>query len=389
MPLTTSLISFYELGEAAGATRVDSVVASGNDLTDHATVAQVVGKVGNAAGFTNASSQYLSHADNASLSTGNIDFEVCAWVYITGSVVMPVIMSKYTDTTHREYFLYYDNFAQRFSFIVYNSSGTQVGIVAANTFGMPSASTWYLVNAYYDSVHSLVGISVNAGAADTSATSGTPADTTAVFNIGAANANEFWDGRIDQAGFWKKVLSGAERTTLYNGGSGLSYAAMSTSDGTTAAALVPPSTMAGSGAYTIFDAGSGGDLVGGTTLAGVATYAFQGGGTGSGALAPVTTLPNVSIYRDPLYTGAGSLGPAAILSNAATFNYTGVGALVPANVLAGSGFRDLGTQYHGSGVLIGSGVLTADALIATSHLILTKPTSDNTPPSKSMRGLLG
>ena len=64
--LLTNLISFWEMEEASG-TRVDAVVASGNDLTDNATVTQNPGKVGNAAQFTLATSEWLSHVSNASL----------------------------------------------------------------------------------------------------------------------------------------------------------------------------------------------------------------------------------------------------------------------------------------------------------------------------------
>lgn len=80
MTLLDGLVSYWKLEEANGA-RVDSVVASGNDLTDNNTVTQAVGVLGNAAQFTAANSESLSHADNASLGTGDIDFTVASWVY--------------------------------------------------------------------------------------------------------------------------------------------------------------------------------------------------------------------------------------------------------------------------------------------------------------------
>ena len=67
--LPTNLIAYWKLDEASG-TRNDSKGA--NHLTDNNTVTQAVGKVGNAAQFTLANSEYLSIADNADLSAGDI-----------------------------------------------------------------------------------------------------------------------------------------------------------------------------------------------------------------------------------------------------------------------------------------------------------------------------
>src|SRR5574341_2164717 len=80
MAVKGNLISFWELEEASG-TRLDAT-ASDNDLTDNNTVTQATGKVGNAAQFTRANTEYLSIAHNTSIACGDIDQTRCAWVYL-------------------------------------------------------------------------------------------------------------------------------------------------------------------------------------------------------------------------------------------------------------------------------------------------------------------
>jgi len=229
--LTTGLNGYWKMDEtSAGSspvTRADSF--SSDDLTDNGNTSSTTGKINNAASF-NGSSTYLSHADNATLETGAVSFSLNTWVNATslpGSGSSTIIASKYTDATHREYLLILNNTAGtvRFCFQIYNSGGTLIGTQCANTFGTPSISTWYNVVAWYDNAGATVNMEVNNGAVDSSAvTAGqTPGATTGVFNIGAVNGSQIFNGAIDEVGFWKKVLSTQERTDLYNAGAGDAY----------------------------------------------------------------------------------------------------------------------------------------------------------------------
>ena len=102
--LLTNLQAWYTLDEASG-TRADSS-GNGNSLTDVNTVTQAAGKLTNAAQFTRANSERLTIADNTSLSMGDIDFTLCAWVYFD---TLPVagLISKWNGTSD-EYTIYYD-----------------------------------------------------------------------------------------------------------------------------------------------------------------------------------------------------------------------------------------------------------------------------------------
>ena len=102
MALTDNLVSWWELDEASG-TRNDA--HGSNHLTDGNTVAQVAGKVGNAAQFVAANAESLSIADNANLSVSGV-FSVCAWVYMDSKINNMCAVSKHSSL-FTEYDLYY------------------------------------------------------------------------------------------------------------------------------------------------------------------------------------------------------------------------------------------------------------------------------------------
>lgn len=211
--LNASLISYWKLDEASG-TRVDSEpTGTAQNLTDNGTVTSNPGKIGDAGQFTAANNEYLSRADSADLSTGNIDFTIAAWVYMDSKPAECYVMGKYSS----EYYLRYNTSADdRFRFVIGGC------VAVANNFGSPSTATWYLIIAWHDSVNDLCGISVNDGTANTTSDAGGTTDGTAAFNIGTIlnNGSIDWNGRIDEVGFWKKVLTAGERTELYNAGAG-------------------------------------------------------------------------------------------------------------------------------------------------------------------------
>lgn len=201
-----------------------------NHLTKNGPILEVAGKVGNAAQLTAASSTYLSIADNASLSMGDIDFTVGAWVYLDSKPTTGTILAKTVtgSVANNEYILEYLASTDRFRFRV--SNGTTQTIVSSTTFGAPSLSTWYFVVGWHDSVGNVIGISVNAGTADTAAHTVGVQDAAAAFALGANStpAGTLFDGRIDNAFVSKRVLTAQERTDFYNSGNGITYDQLTT-----------------------------------------------------------------------------------------------------------------------------------------------------------------
>lgn len=210
MALTDGLISYWKLDEASG-TRNDS--HGSNHLTDNNTVASATGIINSAADFEADNSEYLSHTDNTDLSTGDIDFSLSFWVKAETLSGFPVPICK-GDNGDREYILYFSSGVPQ-----WEVNGSTVSWGAALSTG-----TWYHIVVWHDSVSNLVGIAVNNGTPVTASDGSGGRDTIRDFWIGTSlNQSLYWDGLIDEVGFWKKVLSSGEITSLYGGGAGLAY----------------------------------------------------------------------------------------------------------------------------------------------------------------------
>ena len=219
MALTDNLEAYWRLDEESG-TREDR--AGSNDLTDNGTVLYATGKVGNAADFVEANTEYLSIADNASLSTGNEDMSMILWVNIDDTAGEHRIASKWTAQI--EYLLEEGGAtADRFTWWVGDTSGSCS--VGATTYGDTSAAVgnWVMIFVYVDITADEIGISINDGTVDTAVLTITPADGTDPFYLGYNSTTVGLDGQLDEVGFWKRKLTSTEVTTLYNSGNGITH----------------------------------------------------------------------------------------------------------------------------------------------------------------------
>lgn len=221
MSLLTNLVSYWKLDEASG-NALDS--HSTNTLTENGTggIASVAGKIVNARDFEFGDVDYFSLASNADVSLGDEDFTWAAWVNLESKPgALLTILSKYSSTT-AEYALFWYNPTDRFAFECAGAGGANDAF--ANNFGAPTIGEWNHVVCWHDSVNNLLGISVNAGTADTVAYTHGVGTNAADFTLGKYGSLGFgFDGLIDEVGLWKRVLTSQERTDLYNGGAGLSY----------------------------------------------------------------------------------------------------------------------------------------------------------------------
>lgn len=198
-----------------------------NTLTNNNTVTFTSGKIGNAATF-NGSSNYLSISDNASLNLGDITFTVAGWAKFASLSTTQAIISKWDDGTRQEYMLFYRSSTSRLSFFLGNGTSTTVATRDATAFGAPSTATWYFLAGAHDATANEAWISINGGTPETSATSGAVGDSSEGTFIGRKNdvsPGYMSNGsQIDQLGLWKRELSEAEVTELYNSSTGYTYA---------------------------------------------------------------------------------------------------------------------------------------------------------------------
>jgi hypothetical protein len=349
-------VAYWTLDEASG-TRADTVGT--NHLTDNNTVGSAVGKIGTAGSFVRASSEYLSRADNAALSLGASDLTISAWVYLNSKPGGPnCIVSKYQSGTN-EYLLYYDGSADRFRLLVY-TSGSLVW-VTANVPGSPALSTWHHVVGTFTLSGATGRLIVNDGTADSASGSGTPNDSTWAFTIGAnALGTEAFDGRIDEVGIWKRVLTATEITALYNGGAGLTYPV---TPATTFAAAV----MAATAASAPVTPQIGALLAAGT---GSATAASAPPAVTTGAvLAASPSEATASLQTATLSAGAAppTVVGAGVMTASATAPIVTVtrGALLDAPLLTASAAAPVATCTTGARFLALAGSATAAAPTAT------------------------
>jgi hypothetical protein len=218
------LVAAWNLEEASG-TRADALGRI--DLADNNTVTQAAGKVGSAAQFTLANTEYLaaSSSDSEIVNFGSHSFTICCWVLFDSAATEQVIAAKWqTLSGQREWNLDYVSGGDRFVFLA-SADGSTFTTLTASSGGSPGTGTFRFVMAYYDYDADELGISVDDGTVDTTTHSGGIFKGTAPFTLGTSfdgsgNPSLFFDGRIDAVQIFNRVLSSSEVTAIYNSGSG-------------------------------------------------------------------------------------------------------------------------------------------------------------------------
>lgn len=205
MALIDNAIGYYKFDESSG-NAADSVAS--NTLTNVNTVTYSTGKIKNGASFAQASSQYFTGGS----ITLPVAFTVSGWFKLNS-------VSGNLDT-------------------IFNHNSTSAGAVwigainnalyisnfttDINTGAILSSGVWYFFVA--KSNGTTASISINAGTPVTGGvTHGSTASTFWVGERQDSNASAYLDGMIDELYIVGRQITGAEETTLYNGGAGLAY----------------------------------------------------------------------------------------------------------------------------------------------------------------------
>lgn len=227
MALTDSLIHYWKMDAASG-NESDSVGSI--TLTENVGggVGSATGIINTARDFESSSDRWLYSLDDATLDTGDEDFTWQAWVKLESKAAYGIVLVKQDDNFDNRkkagYYLLYNFDLDRFEFVV--GDGTTSATVTDTVIGSPSTGTWYLLHGWHDASANQIGLAINAGTADTTSYS-SGSHNTNVFYTGTQETGGVsvaqWDGLIDEVGFWRRVLTSGERTSLYNGGAGLAY----------------------------------------------------------------------------------------------------------------------------------------------------------------------
>jgi hypothetical protein len=216
-PLLTGLVAYWNMNETSG-TRADSHTSS-LDLTDNNTVAYVAGKVGNAAHFDDANSEYLSRADCDDLGVaGDTDFTFAFWFNQLDQWTTDYWITKYQGggTNNDEYYIAWSG--EKPTFLVRGTDNSTQTVAWGSKLGV---ATWYFCVCWRDGTNIYIDIN-DSGSEVSAAWSTNQKNSTQDFYMGRLGGTyaEFY---LDEVGFWKRVLSAAERTELYNSGNGTTY----------------------------------------------------------------------------------------------------------------------------------------------------------------------
>ena len=239
--LFDDLVSYWDLNETSG-TRVDSVVDSGNDLTDNNTVGAVLhGPVGPVGDFITpvlheyVPTQLQKDSYNTGTSTGN--FSLAAWVNLNeAQKADPAwIVGFYSDSDGWPLaYLYWSG--TKFQFKVYDAINEEEITVELD---LPSGGGWRLIVGRYTSADITLHLSADAGTEVTQALNvggqrqsfgGKP------FRVGAEETiDTYFTGQIGPVGLWtgtNGAISDSQRTSIFNSGNGKLYADLSAADKT-------------------------------------------------------------------------------------------------------------------------------------------------------------
>lgn len=222
--LLTGLEAFWKLAESGGSTRLDET-SNNHDLADNGSVAQEAsGKIGAAASF--GGTNYLEAAATTELDFGDESFTIAFWVRLDDKSTSYAFLTKWaTQGDARQYIVQYQVSSDRFQFVGSSAGSANDLDLKADSFGSPSASTWYFIRVFYDHVNDVAGIQVNNGPIDTTSFSGGFFQSGAKFRMGnfigssGTNVNKL-NGDLDAAGVWTRLLTDLEVGLLYNDGAG-------------------------------------------------------------------------------------------------------------------------------------------------------------------------
>ena len=206
MLLTDGLVAYWNLDEASG-TRLDSV--GSNHLADNNTVTQAPGIKNGAAKFTSANVEFLKVADNPSINTNDTDFTVALWAYLDDKNTSYSFIEKGV-----EFEIGYEGppGIDRMLLLVQEPT-VQIN---SDAFGSPPIGEWMFAVAWKDIAAGTVNLQLNNGIVESAAFINTSINPMTPLQIGARSSpSRPLNGRVDEVGLWKRVLSAEERTALY------------------------------------------------------------------------------------------------------------------------------------------------------------------------------
>ena len=240
--LTNLLVAYWTLDEASG-TRVNSAdTGTAADLSSVNSVSSTPGKINNAllaevpGGAGTAKYVRRTAVDCNTLGTNfmhgssspgaDTSFTIAGWVSFENITDARYWVNKHGATSGDTIGSHYNPGTATIRAWIRKEGGGYNNVDSTNVVIL--ANTWYYVVIWYDKAGATFNIQVDNGDVGVVSLGGgfTLYDCNTTFTLGNYNdghANSL-KGRVDEVGMWKRVLTSAERTALYNSGNGLTYA---------------------------------------------------------------------------------------------------------------------------------------------------------------------
>lgn len=277
---------------------------------------------GNAAQFTSANSEYLSHTSNSDLQTGDISFTFCGWLYLDANSSSRAFVNKDAVGAREYQFTYISGTG--FIIEVFTAGSVAKTLTLATT---PTTGTWYFYVFWHDAAADTLNLQLNNGSTTSVATGTLQAATATEFRLGASSYSGFtsyYSGRMQNVGFWKRVLNSTERSSLWNSGFGKPYAELTSGEKTSMVSWWSLDEASGSRA----DSHGSNTLTDNNTVTQAAGKVYSGSAAGNG--------DSVGIWKDQ--SGQGSHA------------YNGVAPTYATSVagLSGKNALDFASQYLAS-----------------------------------------
>lgn len=202
--LLTGIDSYWKLDEASG-NAIDSVAA--NVGTVFGTMVQnTAGKINTCYEFTSGD----AYINIGALLSSSV-FSISVWVFRPAlGVFFQIFAGADSGTDYLAFVINTDN-------RIYLTKAGYGGLYQST--GTVPATTWTHLVVTYDAAglaqFYIDGVLDDSGTDLQSLTWGT--------NLVGRDGGAFLDGKLDEIGIWNRVITPTEVTTLYNGGTGLSY----------------------------------------------------------------------------------------------------------------------------------------------------------------------
>lgn len=219
--IKVGLVSWWDLEEASG-TRADA--HGSKPLTPVGTVGNVAAKNGN--GSNASAGGYLGSSGSVSLHSG--DFTI-AGVFKTSQGQSGIISRNGTSAAiDRQFLIALDNPSGTFYFGV-STNGTSNAALLTGSSGYNNGNLHTFI-CWRDTAANTINASVDGGATVSTAMTGA----TSLYNatdpgwtLHGIGTGTYVNGSVmDSVGIWSRMLTGTERSNLYNSGSWQNYAGL-------------------------------------------------------------------------------------------------------------------------------------------------------------------